>query len=71
MKSLNTKLVLCAFGIAMLATPAFAQRSHRQQQQLQDRSVNEVIVEGRVVGADPDPQIRTQLLREVDGLQGD
>ncbi|HTV36349.1 MAG TPA: hypothetical protein VMF12_07945 [Xanthobacteraceae bacterium] len=30
MKSLNTKLVLSAVGIAMLATPAFAQESYRQ-----------------------------------------
>ena len=30
MKSLNTKLVLSALGIALLATPAFAQRTHRQ-----------------------------------------
>lgn len=29
MKSLNTKLVLSVLGIAMLATPAFAQRPHR------------------------------------------
>jgi len=30
MKSLNTKLVLSAIGIALLATPAFAQRPQRQ-----------------------------------------
>jgi hypothetical protein len=30
MKSLNTKLVLSAIGIALLATPAFAQRPDRQ-----------------------------------------
>jgi hypothetical protein len=29
MKSLNTKLILTALGIAMLATPAFAQGSYR------------------------------------------
>ena len=29
MKSLNTKLVLSVVGIAMLATPAFAQRPYR------------------------------------------
>jgi hypothetical protein len=32
MKSLNTKLVLSALGIALLATPALAQQSHRQIQ---------------------------------------
>ncbi len=31
MKTLNTKLVLSALGVvAMLASPAFAQKSHRQ-----------------------------------------
>jgi uncharacterized protein YdeI (BOF family) len=30
MKALNTKLVLSALGIALLATPAFAQQSQRQ-----------------------------------------
>jgi hypothetical protein len=29
MKSINTKLILSALGIALLATPAFAQNSHR------------------------------------------
>jgi hypothetical protein len=29
MKSLNTKLLLSALGIALLATPAFAQRPYR------------------------------------------
>jgi hypothetical protein len=30
MKSLNTKLVLSALGIALLATPALAQKSHHR-----------------------------------------
>lgn len=30
MKNLNTKLLLSALGIALLATPAFAQRQHWQ-----------------------------------------
>jgi hypothetical protein len=34
MKSINTKLILSALGIALLAaTPAFAQSSHRQANQ--------------------------------------
>jgi hypothetical protein len=32
MKSLNTKLLLSALGIALLATPAFAQRPQRHLQ---------------------------------------
>jgi hypothetical protein len=35
MKSLNTKLVLSALGIALLATPAFAQKPTRQVSQEQ------------------------------------
>jgi hypothetical protein len=30
MKSINTKLILSALGIALLASPAFAQKPHRQ-----------------------------------------
>jgi hypothetical protein len=38
MKSLNMKLVLSAVAVAMLATPAFAQRQHQRVRydQLQD-----------------------------------
>jgi hypothetical protein len=38
MKSLNMKLVLSAVAVAMLATPAFAQRQHQRVQydRLQD-----------------------------------
>jgi len=32
MKSLNTTIALAALGFAVLATPAFAQRLHRQSQ---------------------------------------
>jgi len=32
MKSLNTKIALAALGFAVLATPASAQRLHRQTQ---------------------------------------
>jgi hypothetical protein len=30
MKSMNTKLVLSALGLALLATPAFAQKPHHR-----------------------------------------
>ena len=32
MKALNTKLILSALGIALVATPALAQRPHQQRQ---------------------------------------
>jgi hypothetical protein len=62
MKSLNTKLVLSALGIALLAGPAVAQRLPVQ---------SKVIVNGQVVGADPDSQIRAQLTREWDFRYGE
>jgi hypothetical protein len=41
MKSLKSKLALSALGIALLATPAFAQQTprHAQAQQYQDSAV--------------------------------
>ena len=39
MKSLRSKLALSALGIALLATPAFAQQAPRHVQQNQDSAV--------------------------------
>jgi hypothetical protein len=39
MKSLTTKLVLSALGVALLATPAFAQKHHATYQGLQNSTV--------------------------------
>jgi hypothetical protein len=68
MKSLHTKLVLSAIGIALLATPAFAQRQHRQvtqeQTQAYQASAGDVQFDNHVVGADPDAQIRSELSRD-------
>ena len=44
MKSLNMKLVLSAVAVAMLATPAFAQRQH--QRVLQDYAGSEAYQSG-------------------------
>ena len=57
MKSLNTKLVLSALAVALLATPAFAQRSHQQtstgtQTQYQLRAANN----GQEMNTYPNPQ---------------
>jgi hypothetical protein len=76
MKTLNTKLALAALAVAMLATPAFAAKPSRQSSiqpmpEFQGLPSNDVVVDGRVIGADPDPQIRSQLLRESESLQGD
>ena len=67
MKSLSTKLVLSALGVALLAGPAVAQQPADQYPADQYK----VIVRGQVVGADPDAQIRTQLSREWDSRYGE
>jgi hypothetical protein len=72
MKSLSTKLVLFALGFALLAGPAVAQQP--ADQYLPDRYLADqykVIVRGHVVGADPDAQIRSQLIREWDFRYGE
>jgi hypothetical protein len=44
MKSLNTKLVLSALGIALLATPAFAAKQKTSYQGLQDSASSQTDV---------------------------
>lgn len=63
MKSLNTKLVLSVLGIAMLATPAFAQRPHRQQAQQQ---MQYQAAPGNVTNGYPNPTVHSgsEELRE-------
>lgn len=67
MKSLTTKLVMSALGVALLAGPALAQRPADQYPVDQYN----VVVRGQIVGADPDAQIRTQLSREWDFRYGE
>jgi hypothetical protein len=43
MKSLKAKLALSAVAIAVLATPAFAQRQHRQAQDYSTQSVQQPV----------------------------
>ena len=43
MKSITTKLILSALGVALLGAPAFAQKPHRQtsqEQQTQRSTIN-------------------------------
>jgi hypothetical protein len=68
MKTLNTKLAVAALGLAMLATPALAQRPYQASQhqtQTQAPVADEVIVDGRVIGADPDANVRLELRRDA------
>jgi hypothetical protein len=72
MKSLSTKLVLSALGVALLSGSALAQKPADQylaNQYLADQY--KVVVRGQIVGADPDAQIRTQLSREWDFRYGE
>jgi hypothetical protein len=62
MKSLNTKLVLSVLGIALLAGPAVARQPLHQ---------SNVVINGQVVGADPDARIRFELLRDWDSLRSE
>ncbi len=73
MKTLNSTLLLSALGVALLASPAFAQKPHHQEPQQQSQGItgNDVVLDGQVIGADPDPQIRSQILREWDSREGE
>ncbi len=76
MRMLNTKLALSA-GIALLATPAFAQIPHRQSSdwraaEFQSRAHNDdAVLNGRTVGRDPDVRIRGELVRNIAPVDGD
>ena len=61
MNALNTKLVLSALGIALLATPAFAQKTHRQapQQTLVNQVPSTGAEFGGSVGTYPNPVTRS------------
>jgi hypothetical protein len=63
MKSLNTKLILSAIGIAMLATPAFAQRPHQQPAHrhlmMQAPSTDDAAYGARVGDTYPNPQVHS------------
>jgi hypothetical protein len=58
MKSLNTKLVLSALGIALLATPAFAQKPDRQPAQ-NSQAVEQYPNGGQVTGSASNESQRT------------
>jgi len=67
------KYLLAAVLAAFAASPALATNSHRA---MRNDSADEafasvpqsgaVVQDGKVIGADPDPSIRLQLLREGD-----
>ena len=80
MKKLLTTSAALATVFASLASPAFAAPKHqapvandavaqylqRSHEELLARPSDVVTSEGRVIGADPDQNIRTQLLHDAD-----
>jgi len=63
----HAKLILSALGVVLLATPASA----APPQYYGPEAANYVVADGTVIGADPDLQIRSQLLREWGSLHGE
>jgi len=80
MKTLNAKAIVSALAmVALLATPALAKsRKHPAPvgqgiyNTAAPNAVGSTAVEadGRIIGADPDPQIRTQLQRDFGSSVG-
>jgi hypothetical protein len=74
--SIGTSLAVATVAAALAATPGFAAQRHMQAAGSYTAGSNAyaaapasspvVIVDGRVVGADPDPSIRLQLLKDAD-----
>lgn len=64
MNTLNTKLVLSALGIALLATPAFAQRPQHRRPVPQAQYYGQV-GPGNSVGTYPNPISRTGTAEQV------
>jgi hypothetical protein len=61
----NLKVVLSAVALAALvAAPAVAKSRNQQSAPAQTYSNNTVYGEGHVLGTDPDPRIRSEILRD-------
>ena len=67
--TLNSKLILSALGVALLATPAVA--APQSAKAFGPAAANTVVENGTVVGADPDARIRGALMREWDSRYGE
>jgi hypothetical protein len=65
MKSLSTKLVLSALGVALVAAPAFAKSSQHTTTTSTQGLYNSVQTSAGPSGTDPDPQIRSELIRDA------
>ena len=69
-ETIQIKKVLAALALATLAaSPAFAATSHKQRTSASAsyaaaHDPNVVVSDGQIVGRDPDPNIRFQLMRD-------
>jgi hypothetical protein len=82
MSSLNSKTIISALAvIALLATPALAKTRKHQAVTTPGQGIYNTVApntlaspkveaDGRVIGADPDPQIRTEMLRDFGSAVG-
>ncbi len=78
MKTTFKLMLLAAVGAALLAVPASAQPSHKRQAQrvLQYRPApgvfrNDTVIEdGQYLGRDPDPNVRSQILKSESDYNG-
>ena len=66
---MTTNLILTVAAVAVIASPALAQRAPRSPQPfvpgLQQGGDPNVSVNGRAIGRDPDPNIRFELRRQA------
>lgn len=64
----SAKLVVSALAVTLLSTPGFAQNPSAKYH---GQSTVYAVVDGTVVGADPDARIRSALQREWYPLRGE
>jgi hypothetical protein len=69
--SSSLKMILSAVGVAaLIASPALAKPQHPHVQAPTVSGTTVVAPDGRVIGADPDANIRAELLRDYPNSEG-
>jgi hypothetical protein len=79
MKTIINLTLLAAVGTALLAVPASAQTTHRRHQAQQTLQYapapgvfqnDTVVVDGKYLGRDPDPNVRAQIRKDESQYNG-
>ena len=65
----SAKLLVSALAVTLLTTPGFAQNPSAKYRA--QAIANAAVVDGTIVGADPDARIRSALQREWDSRYGE